>query len=296
MLRIGTRGSKLALWQAGFVKKELQKKFPDLIVQIQTINTTGDVKINRSLSEIGGKGVFVKEIEEALLSKKIDVAVHSLKDVPSVLPDGLVIGCVLKRDDPRDCLISKSNLRIDELNEYAKIATSSLRRKYQIQSKFPKLRFTPIRGNVDTRIKKLFLGDFEAVVLAVAGLKRLGLQSQISQYFHTDYVVPAPCQGIIGVECRSNDQHAFSFISKINDSNTEIATKLERSFLKAFGGDCSIPLGCYTEVDNGNVNANSVFIDVENNEIYSEKIFGKVDESEALGIQMARVLIQRAKL
>ncbi|NIP31770.1 MAG: hydroxymethylbilane synthase [Candidatus Dadabacteria bacterium] len=294
MLRIGTRGSKLALWQANFVAQEIRNHLPDLSIDIKTIKTTGDINLSDSLSEIGGKGVFVKEIEEALLSKEIDIAVHSLKDVPSNLPDGLIIGSVLKRHNPKDCLVSKNGFEIDDLPEGAKVGTGSLRRKYQLQSISPKISVLPIRGNVDTRLKKLFSGEFDAIVLASAGLERLGLESNISQYFEIDEIIPAPCQGIIGIECRENDDNTLSIISEVNDNNTEITANLERSFLKTFGGDCTIPLGCYSSIRKSEISVDAIFIDVDNSFMFKEKMTGNINEYEIIGEKVAKTLIIRA--
>ena len=291
MLRIGTRGSKLALWQANFVKNQLLEKFPKLKIEISIIKTSGDINLDDPLSEIGGKGVFVKEIEDALLKNIIDIAVHSLKDVPTLLPDGLCIGSFLKRHDPRDCLISNNNLKLNDLTDNAIIGTGSIRRKYQLLSKFPGFTIKNVRGNVDTRIKKLLSHEYDAIILAAAGIERLNLKEKISEYFDTDFMIPSPCQGIIGIECREHDNEAISFISEINDKNSEIIATLERSFLKKIGGDCTITVGCYAEINNELLSAKSVYINTEDGSLIKKSISGDITSSFLLGKQLAESVL-----
>lgn len=290
-LTIGTRGSKLALWQAGYVKSELLKHFPGLEVELKIIKTTGDLNLKDDLSDIGGKGVFVKEIEESLLNNEIDIAVHSLKDVPSILPEGLIVGSVLKRHNPFDVFISKDSQKIDELNPGAKVATGSLRRKFQLLSLSPDLDIVPIRGNIDTRLKKIHSEGLDGIVIAAAGLERLGLGSKITQVFNIEEMVPSPCQGIIGIECRKDDNKTIHQISLIEDKNTKICATLERSFLKAFGGDCSVPLGCYSSINMSHIEAVGVFVNLGNNKIYRKNIIGKLSEHEILGKNLAKELL-----
>lgn len=291
-LRIGTRGSKLALWQANFVKSELLQKFPSLRTEVIPIKTTGDVKLESDLSEIGGKGVFVKEIELALLEDKIDIAVHSLKDVPSILPENLTIGSVLKRHNPFDVFISKTSLSIGELPPESKVATGSLRRKFQVLFNFPQLNIVSIRGNIDTRLKKLDSENLDGIILAAAGLERLGLNSKITQTFTLEQMVPSPCQGIIGIECRAKDIEVLEHISKIEDKNTRICAELERSFLKTFGGDCSVPLGCYSTIESEIINATAIFVDTEERKLFKKKTSGIINEYKNLGVRLANDLIQ----
>lgn len=291
-LRIGTRGSKLALWQADFVKSELLKKLPSLKIEIIPIKTTGDLNLESDLSEIGGKGVFVKEIELALLNDEIDIAVHSLKDVPSILPDGLTIGSVLKRHNPFDVFVSKNSMILENLPPEAKIATGSLRRKFQLLSSFPQLNVVSIRGNIDTRLKKIDSENLDGIILAAAGLERLGLTSKITHTFTLEQMVPSPCQGIIGIECRKDDIEVLDYISKIEDKNTRICADLERSFLKTFGGDCSVPLGCYSAIENQIITASAIFIDSEEKRLFKRKVAGNVSEYENLGVGLANYLIQ----
>ncbi len=290
-LRIGTRGSKLALWQAGFVKSELLAQFPSLEIELNIIKTTGDINLKADLSEIGGKGVFVKEIEEALLKGEIDIAVHSLKDVPSVLPKGLVIASVLKRHNPFDVFISSNSLRIEQLSAGAKVATGSHRRKFQLLSKFPDLDVVSIRGNIDTRLKKIETENLDGIILAAAGLERLGLNSKITQTFSLKEMVPSPCQGIIGIECREKDKKVIGYISQIEDEKTKICAGLERSFLITFGGDCSVPLGCYSFIKNENIEATAIFIETEQNKIYKKTSTGNIYDYKKLGVSLGNELI-----
>lgn len=286
-LRIGTRGSKLALWQAEFVKSGLLSFFPSLETQIVKIKTTGDLNLRDSLSQIGGKGVFVKEIEEALLDKRIDLAVHSLKDVPSVLPEDLCIGSVLKRHNPFDAFISKKSVTIDKMPAGSVVATGSDRRKYQLLKSYPELKVVPIRGNVDTRLGKLQKDKLDALVLAAAGLERLGLESVITQIFDTDMMVPSPCQGIIGIECRTGDYNTLNLLEKLQDVNTRYCADLERSFLKSFGGDCTVPLGCYSNVDRRYIEATAIYVNVDNNRIIKKKERALACEAVDVGIKLS---------
>ena len=228
MLRIGTRGSRLALWQANFIKTEINSKFPDIQIEIEIISTEGDKLTNTPLSEIGGKGVFVKDIEKALLAKKIDIAVHSMKDMPSVLPDGLIIGAVTKRKHPADALVSKDNLMLQDLKPGSRVGTGSLRRKAQIIHHYPDIDVVPIRGNVDTRLKKLETEGLDAVVLAVAGLQRMGFGERISQVIDTEILIPAPGQGIVAVESRSGDKKTNEILNSLNDLESLSESLLER--------------------------------------------------------------------
>ena len=283
MLRIGTRGSRLALWQANFIKTEINSKFPDIQIEIEIISTEGDKLTNTPLSEIGGKGVFVKDIEKALLADKIDIAVHSMKDMPSVLPDGLIIGAVTKRKHPADALVSKDNLMLQDLKPGSRVGTGSLRRKAQIIHHYPDIDVVPIRGNVDTRLKKLETESLDAVVLAVAGLQRMGFGERISQVIDTEILIPAPGQGIVAVESRSGDKETNEILNSLNDLESLSESLLERSFLKSLGGDCNIPAGCYAKVEGDSINAVAFISDENGKNMSRGKISGQVTDSEQLG-------------
>ena len=295
-LRIGTRGSRLALHQARLVETELHAVFPSLETEIKEIKTLGDVNSEEDISRIGGKGIFVKEIEQSLLSGEIDIAVHSMKDMPSVLPDGLVVSSVLRREDPRDVFISKDGRALEQLQGEGRVGTGSVRRKAQLLFMFPDLKVVPLRGNVDTRLRKIFSEDLDGIVLAAAGLNRLGLSERITQYFARDHLVPPPCQGIIAIEYRKNETETRNFISAITHEDTETVAVFERSFLETFGGDCQIPLGCCAEVHLGKVLANSVFIDIEKNTVSRNTWECDAEEASAEGVLMARDLMKRAGL
>lgn len=291
-LRIGTRGSPLALWQANYIKDRISKHFPELTIDINVVKTTGDKLLDSSLSQIGGKGVFVKEIEEALLDNRIDIAVHSLKDVPSILPSGLVIGAISERHNPSDALVSKENLTVDKLPKGSRVGTGSLRRKSQLLHLYPHLEIVPIRGNVDTRIRKLDSDNLDAVVLAVAGLKRMELDHNITQIFEPDHIVPAPGQGIIAVECREDDNFTSELVDKINHIDSEAASKVERSFLKKLEGDCNIPAGCYSEIQGNMISAIGLIAEPSGKRIIKEKISDTKENCNSLGVELASLVLR----
>jgi hydroxymethylbilane synthase len=247
-LKIGSRGSRLALWQAEFIKRKIQAKFPDIKIEISIIRTTGDKLSDAALSKIGGKGVFVKEIEEALLRGEIDMAVHSMKDLPTVLPRGLKIGAVTEREDPRDALLSREGIKFYDLSKGARLGTGSLRRQAQLLGLRPDIEVLPIRGNVDTRVRKLKNSGLDGVVLAVSGLKRMGLENEITEIFSLESLVPSPGQGIIAVESREGDEWLEEIVAEINHEETEIVALAERAFLERLSGSCRVPVGCYAEV------------------------------------------------
>ena len=292
-LRIGTRGSRLALWQADFIKSKISAKFPDIQIKIEIIKTEGDKLINSPLSKIGGKGVFVKDIEEALLSNKIDLAVHSLKDMPSFLPPGLIIGAVTKRQHPADAIVSKNNIKLEDLTPGSRVGTGSLRRKAQILHHFPALEIVPIRGNVDTRLKKLETENLDAIVLAVAGLQRMGFDDKISQIIDTDIIIPAPGQGIIAVETRDDDKNTQKILNDLNDLNSLSESLLERSFLKSLRGDCNIPAGCYARVEGESISSIGFISDETGESMITSRMFGKSSDSEELGILLFNKLLDK---
>lgn len=292
-LKIGTRVSSLALWQTDYVVRQITRYFPHISFKIQKIRTTGDRLSDRYLSEIGGKGVFVKEIEEALLNNDIDIAVHSLKDLPTVLPEGLSIGAFIQRHNPHDAFISVNNTDISELKKGDKVATGSLRRKSQLLLLYPHLDVVPIRGNVDTRIKKLSEGNLKGIVLSAAGLERLGLEMKITRVFSSHEIIPAPGQGVIAVEQRKDDHKTKEILSKINHEGTEITSVLERSFLKKLGGDCSIPAGCFAELSDNRVNAVGIIVTDDGESYVREKISGSPDTTVDLGYELADILLER---
>jgi hydroxymethylbilane synthase len=290
-LRIGSRGSKLALWQAGFIESLISSKFPDLKTEKHIIKTTGDRELDSPLSVIGGKGVFVKEIEESLLKHKIDIAVHSLKDLPTVQPDGLKIGAVSKRHDPRDAVVSNGSLKLAQLKEGSRVGTGSLRRQAQILHHFPDLKIAPIRGNVDTRIRKLKSGGFDAIVLAVAGLERLDLAGELTEICPIDFLIPAPGQGILAVECREKDDDSNEILSEINHIGTGIAASAERSFLLRIGGDCNLPAGCYASIKEESLSLLGFLASPDGADLVRKEIQGLLGDHKSLGIELAENIL-----
>lgn len=270
-LIIGTRGSRLALWQAEFVRAQLKEKHPQISVELEIIKTFGDRQQNVSLTEIGGQGVFVKELETALLGKRIDLAVHSLKDLPTVLPENLHISAVLKREDVRDALVvgKESNVSsISGLPENAVVGTSSLRRASQIKNLRPDLNIKDLRGNVDTRIAKLDAGEYDAIILAAAGLKRLGCEHRITAFLSFDEMLPQVGQGALAIETRKEDSATNNLVSILNDAETRACVEAERAFLRGLGGGCQFPIAAHARI--------------EENEMRLEGLVAKPDGSEIL--------------
>ncbi len=260
-IRVGTRGSELALTQTLIIINEIKKYKPDLEFEIVKITTKGDIVDNVPLSEIGGKGIFIKEIEDALMNNEIDMAVHSMKDMPFEIPDGLKLLPVFKREDPRDVFISRENKFID-LKENAKVGTSSLRRNIQLKNLRPDIEIVPIRGNIATRIRKMDELNLDGIVLAAAGIKRIGIDDLVKDYFPVDLIVPAPCQGILAVEVREDFESEFFEIYPILlDVKTFFESSSERKIMRKLGGNCKTPLGVYSEYKNvGNKELISIWV------------------------------------
>lgn len=248
---IGTRGSKLALWQANWVKEKLEELYPEIKIEIEKIKTTGDKILDAPLAKIGGKGLFVKEIEEALLDGRVDIAVHSMKDVPTEIPKGLHIAAICKREDPRDAFLSRDGIPLKDLPEGAVIGTSSLRRTVQLKALRKDIEIRPLRGNVDTRIRKLIEGQFDGIVLALAGLKRMGFEENIAEIFSEEILIPAIGQGAIGIETRVDDEFVNDIVKPLNDPLTALCVSAERAFLSVMGGGCQVPLACHAKVVDG---------------------------------------------
>ncbi len=253
VIKIGTRKSQLAQWQANHVAKLLRATHPELKVELIKITTSGDKFIDAPLSQAGGKGLFLKELEQALYDNKIDLAVHSMKDVTVTLPDGLHIGAILKRHDVRDALISTNDIVLGQLKENSIVGTCSLRRQCFINYHYPHLQVKNIRGNVDTRLAKLDAGDFDAIILAAAGLERLGLEQRVSQYLPEDMFIPAVGQGAIGIECRSDDQQINDYIACLNDLTTNQCVSAERVVNEKLQGGCHMPIAVYASINEHNL-------------------------------------------
>lgn len=294
-LRVGTRGSALALTQTEAVVARLARAHPRLRFEICRIKTRGD-RIKGDLTRKGGKGLFVKEIEDALLRKKVDLAVHSMKDLPHGIPKGLAIGAVPKREDPRDTLIfpGPAPPELDEVPQGARVATGSLRRALQLKSLRPDLRIIPVRGNVDTRLKHLDTGQYDAVALAVAGLVRLGLKSRIGLVFDPEVLIPAVGQGALGLEIRDNDTDTREIVRAVNHSESEERVFAERSFSSALGGTCNTPLAAYATLsrDKKTMSLSGLVAGPSSGRILRDRIEDWEDSPDALGEALAQLLIE----
>lgn len=302
-ITIGTRGSKLALWQAEFVKTHLQKLSPDLGIEIRKIKTTGDKILDVPLAQVGGKGLFVKEIEEALLRYEADIAVHSMKDVPTDFPDGLHLPVVCEREDPRDALIVNNKLKVKSeklkpslifsLPKKAKVGTSSLRRSCQLLSLRPDLKIEQLRGNLDTRLRKLDEGQFDAIILAAAGMKRLGLQDRITEILPPDISLPAIGQGAVGIECRVNDEWVNNLISALNHPETFLCVKAERAFLKKLEGGCQVPIAAHARLKDGRIVMHGLVGSISGEKIIKGYSEGEPGHAETLGIALAEEILSK---
>jgi len=290
-LVIGTRGSQLALWQAEWVQARLQAVAPHLSIRLERIQTSGDKILDVPLAKIGGKALFVKEIEEALLRKEIDLAVHSMKDVPSVLPDGLAIHCVPRREDPQDALLSRDGRSFHELPSSAKIGTSSLRRQAQFLAQRPDLSIHLLRGNLDTRVRKLREGQFDAIVLAAAGLKRLGWTDQITECLAMDVSLPAVGQGALGIEGRVDDTFVRDLLAPLNDSISRSTVAAERAFLARLEGGCQVPIAGHATVEGTTLTLQGLVATVDGQHVIRDMVSGSVGEAEALGKALAERIL-----
>jgi hydroxymethylbilane synthase len=299
-INIGTRESKLAGAQANQVKNlilETNRDYqnnPDLI-SIITFKTTGDQILDKNLSDIGGKGLFTKEIEEALIERKIDIAVHSMKDMPALSPEGLDIFAIVKREDARDAFISKKYQSIKDLPNGAVVGTSSSRRKSLLLQLRPDLKIVNFRGNVTTRLAKIDDGQVDATILAVAGLKRIHKEEYIRSIISTSEILPAVAQGAIGVQARNNDEFIINLVRKINDSTSETCVKAERAFLKIMDGSCKTPMAAFCENKNGKLHLKALICSPDGKEIYQTSRTGSLDEAEQIGIEAGFEIKKNAK-
>jgi len=291
ILKIGTRGSKLALAQSHWVKEKIEGEHSHIRVELVRIKTTGDKILDSPLSEIGGKGLFVKEIQDALLEKRIHVAVHSMKDVPAELPGPLTVFVFPEREDPHDALLSRDNLTLDRLPRGSKVGTSSLRRKVQLLYLRPDLELVPLRGNVDTRLRKLESGEFQAIILAMAGLKRLGLASRIDERISSRQLMPAIGQGALGLEVRREDQKTMDLISFLNHGPTEMTVRAERAFLKELEGGCQVPIAAIGSLNDEKLHLRGMVANLDGTEVLKDEITGEKDKAEELGITLAKRLL-----
>jgi len=289
---IATRKSKLALWQAEWVKSQLEEINPEFEIKLNKIKTTGDKILDVPLAKVGGKGLFVKEIEEAMLRGEADIAVHSMKDVPTDLPEGLHLSAILKREDPRDAFIAGKNTKtFTDLPQGATVGTSSLRRICQLLNKRPDLKITQLRGNVDTRLRKLAEGEFDAIILATAGVKRLGFADRISERLATDISLPAIGQGAVGIECREDDKFINDLLKKLNHEETSICVRAERAVLKKLEGGCQVPIGAYAQIQDGNVVIEGLVGSLDGKTLIKDSVKGRPEDAESLGITLAEKLL-----
>ena len=290
-LVIGSRGSRLALWQTNFVKTNLENLFPDKSFEIKIIRTTGDDQLESALSKIGDKGVFTRQIEAELLSGGIDLAVHSLKDLQTEQPQGLKIGAVSEREVPNDALVSKQGVSIDDLPRNAKVATGSLRRRSQLLHHRPDLEIAEIRGNVPTRLKKFDESNLDGVILAYAGLKRLGFESRISEVIPFNIMVPAVGQGAIAVEVREKDKQTIEILEKLEHRQTRVCVTAERAFLRTLEGGCQVPIGAYAFLEGSQIVLEGVVGSLDGTMVFREKTTGR--DAESLGTDLAEALIEK---
>ncbi|WP_084066364.1 hydroxymethylbilane synthase [Desulfocicer vacuolatum] len=293
IIKIGTRGSQLALWQANWVKNQIESGFPEIQALIIEIKTTGDKIVDRPLAMVGGKGLFVKEIEKALLDKDIDIAVHSMKDMPGDLPGGLCIGAIPVREDPRDVLVSRNNIPLNELPSGAVIGTSSLRRASQIKYVRPDLTIASIRGNLGTRLGKLDNGDFDAIVLAAAGIIRLGMKERITQYLEPDTMLPAVGQGALCIETRENDADIAPILAVLDNRDTRIPVVAERAFLRKLEGSCHIPVACFGTLKDRELILTGLVASEDGTQMVKEVSRGPGASAEAIGTSLATTLLDR---
>jgi hydroxymethylbilane synthase len=292
-LIVGTRGSQLALWQAEWVQRQLKQIAPDLSVVLKRIQTSGDKIQDVPLAKVGGKGLFVKEIEEALLRKDIDLAVHSMKDLPAVLPAGLLIICVPEREDPRDALLTRDKKKLDALPLGARVGTSSLRRQAQLLHVRPDLQIKMLRGNVDTRLRKLQENHFDAIVLAASGLKRLGWEEHITECLSVDVSLPAIGQGALGIEGREDDGFVRNLVSRLEHQQTRVTVTAERALLKRLEGGCQVPIAGHAVLQEESLTLDGLVISLDGKQYVRYLLSGSMSEAESIGRKVAEGLLDR---
>ena len=289
---IGSRGSQLALWQANWVKSELERLHDNVDIDIRIIATSGDIIQDVPLAKIGGKGLFVKEIEEALLANEIDLAVHSMKDVPMELPTELGISVITKRENPLDALISKNGEKLADLPQGATIGTSSLRRSSQLLKYRDDFKIHPLRGNVDTRLRKVEEGKYDAILLASSGLNRLGWANRITEEISHDILLPAMGQGALGIETRLDDTMIYDFISTLNHEQTHYAVSAERSLVGRLDGGCQVPIGAYARIEKGLITLKGLVASLDGEVIYKLENVGPVDDAINIGQELGSKLLK----
>lgn len=290
---VGSRGSRLALRQTELVLAELRRRFPDRRFQVREVRTTGDRRPKASLASIGGQGVFVKELEAALRSRAVDMAVHSLKDVPSEVGSGLVLAAVTEREDVRDAVVSRGGVRLAELPTGSLVGTGSLRRAVQVKEVRPDLEVVDLRGNVDTRLRKVEEGQVDAAVLAVAGLARLGYLERAAEILDTDAMLPAIGQGALTLECRADDAEVIDIVSALDHRESRLATAAERSFLARLGGGCRLPIAALAVMDGDSLRLRGLIADPEGRRVLRGETTGPASEAKAVGVALAEGLLSK---
>jgi len=294
-VRIATRNSALALWQAEYVKAQLEHFHQDIVVELVPMTTKGDILLDTPLAKVGGKGLFVKELEVAMLEDRADIAVHSMKDVPVDFPEGLGLEVICPREDPRDAFVSNKFSSLSELPQGAIVGTSSLRRQCQLKAKRPDLKIHDLRGNVNTRLRKLDEGQYDAIILAAAGLIRLKMNDRIAQYIEPEEMLPANGQGAVGIECRINDDTIKTLLKPLECSTTRIRVLTERAMNKALEGGCQVPIASYSVIskDGKEIHLRGLVGAIDGSELIESEISGPVIEGEMLGYTLAQELLSR---
>ncbi|MFY8326982.1 hydroxymethylbilane synthase [Pseudoalteromonas sp. ZZD1] len=292
IVRIATRKSALALWQAEFVKAQLEHFHNDIQVELVPMSTQGDIILDTPLAKIGGKGLFVKELEQAMLDGRADIAVHSMKDVPVEFPEGLALHTICQREDPRDAFVSNNHANIEQLPQGAIVGTSSLRRQCQIRALRPDLVIRDLRGNVNTRLAKLDDGQYDAIILAAAGLIRLEMHDRIKAFIEPEMSLPANGQGAVGIECRIDDEVTKALLAPLEHNETRIRVNAERAMNRRLEGGCQVPIGAYALVDGDQVHLRGLVGAVDGSEILRAEISGKAVDAQTLGTQLAEQLLE----
>jgi hydroxymethylbilane synthase len=292
-LRIGTRGSALALKQTNGMAERIRRRYPEIRIETVVIRTKGDIMQDVSLVKIGGKGVFVKEIEDSLLRGDVDLAVHSMKDVPSELPSGLHIGIMPEREDPRDVLIARENRKMESLPHGARIGTGSMRRGMQVRSLLPDVQIVPLRGNLDTRIRKIEAEGLDGIIVAAAGIRRMGWIGRVSQFIPTEVMLPAVGQGALGIELRKEDASLFEALSFLNHTTTSMEIGAERSFLLRLGGGCQLPIAAYAKIHADEIVIRGLVGSQNGRAMILDEVRGKPSAYSSLGTQLAELILKR---
>lgn len=292
-LTIASRESLLALWQARYVQAQIAALYPSLSVDINAMTTTGDQILDAPLAKIGGKGLFVKELEVAMLEKRADIAVHSMKDVPMTLPEGFALAAIGEREDPRDALVSTQYASLSALPAGSVVGTSSLRRQVQIKARYPHLVIEPLRGNVQTRLRKLDEGQYAAIILAAAGLKRLGLADRIAALLPPEDSLPAVGQGALGIECLAERADLFDLVAPLNHAETAVCVHAERALSRRLAGSCQTPLGGYAVMEHGQIRLRGFVADLEGKRMVQGELRGAPADAERLGTALAEDLLGR---